>query len=96
MKEDKILEAYEKMINDNTQKISEGKVKNFLNKMKDDFLVNLFVSAVNLGGKFDTKDWEGLVDDDALVNFETRMKKAGIGDPFLGKLMKRMKLKYKK
>lgn len=44
MKEDKILEAYEKMIDNDTKEIikrdkeiNEGKIKNFLGKIKEDF-----------------------------------------------------------
>jgi len=101
--EDKILEAYENMIKDNYKKkeeeikeINEGKIKDFLNNLKEEFLVNLWVTGIFKGADLmdkNWKKWEGR--DDVISKMKKAMEKAGVKDPFLGKVMKRVELKWK-
>jgi len=104
MKDDKVLEAYEKMIDDNNQKldeyykkINEGKIKDFWGKMKDDFFADLWVTGIFKAADIMGKDWREFEDREKTMNmFKEKLKKSGIKDPLLGKIIKRAELKWKK
>jgi len=91
------------MIKDNNQKldehnkkINEGKIKNFIGKIKVDFLANLWVTGVFKMADIMAKDWKDFEDKENTINMmKEKLEKAGIKDPLLGKIMKRVELKWK-